>query len=487
MNSPNIVYILADDWGYGDVSCLNPESKIQTPCTDAFAKTGMTFTDAHSNSAVCTPTRYGVLAGRYAWRGRLKESVLQGYSRELIEHDRLTVPAMLKQAGYKTACIGKWHLGLGWQLPDGKLVDIELDGDKNPGVDFSKPLVHGPHSVGFDYSLILPASLDMEPYCYIENGRLIEQPTVQCETSPRPAFWRGGAIAPGVQHETSLLEFTRRAESYIAQQAASQEQAKAVGRTHEPFFLYLPLPSPHTPHVPRKPFVGKSNCGPYGDFVIEHDWSIGQVLDTLKRNGMADDTLVIITSDNGAHMRQDGKDGFDFHREFGHRSNHHFRGQKSDAWDGGHHVPFFAAWPKQISAGLMCHQTICLTDLIATCADITKQKLGDNAGEDSVSMLPLFQGKVDKPTRETVIHASITNRHAIRQGKWKFIEGPGSGGWSSPDGKVNADTPAFQLYDMGNDPQEQHNVFSKYPERVTAMQKLLNEQRNASRSVPMSE
>lgn len=484
MKSPNIVYILADDWGYGDVSCLNPESKIQTPFTDAFAKTGMTFTDAHSNSAVCTPTRYGVLTGRYAWRSRLKAGVLHGYSRELIEHDRLTTPALLKQAGYHTACIGKWHLGLGWQHEDGSLVNIQQDDGIFPAIDFNKPLLHGPHTAGFDYSLILPASLDMEPYCYIEDGELIESPTAHCQDSPRPAFWRAGAIAPGVQHETCLLEFTRRAEGYIAQQAGFQKEQKNKGENERPFFLYLPLPSPHTPHVPRQPFVGKSQCGPYGDFVVEHDWSIGQVLETLKRNGLSDDTLVIITSDNGAHMRTpDGS--IDSLRYFGHRSNHIFRGQKSDAWDGGHHVPFFASWPAQIPANSKCHQTICLTDLIATCAQLTQQKLPVHAGEDSVSMLPLLRGKTDRPTRTSVIHASITNRHALREGQWKFIEGPGSGGWSQPDETVDKQAPAVQLYDMRNDPEEQHNLCDVHKDRVTELQTLLNTQRDAGRSAPM--
>ncbi len=473
MATPNILYILADDWGYGDVSCLNPQSKIPTPYTDALARQGMVFTDAHSNSAVCTPTRYGVLTGRYCWRSRLKKGVLYGYSRELIEYDRLTTPALLRQAGYRTACIGKWHLGLGWRDAQGELVPIEPDGRLNPGVDFHAPLAHGPHTVGFDYSLVLPASLDMDPYCYIENGRLIEPATATCSDSPRPSFWRGGAIAPGMQHETCLLEFTRRAESYLAQHAQHASD--------RPFFLYLALPSPHSPHVPRAPFRGRSQCGTYGDYVVEHDWSIGQVLAALERNGLADNTLVIVTSDNGAHMRSAGAQGFDYEQQFGHRSNHIYRGQKSDAWDGGHRVPFIARWPGVTPSGSQCDQTICLTDLMATCAALTGQTLPRDAGEDSVSMLPLLRGVVDQPTREAVVHSSIAGRDAIRRGQWKFIEGPGSGGWSLPD-ETAGDLPPVQLYDLQADPGETRNLSVEHPQVAAELAALLNEYRAAGRS-----
>ena len=458
---PNIVYILADDWGYGDVSALNPQSKIQTPCTDAFAREGMTFTDAHSNSAVCTPTRYGVLTGRYCYRSRLKQGVLYGYSDPLIEPGRMTVAHLLKQAGYSTACIGKWHLGLGWQRKSDGLEDV----------DWSKPLTHGPHTLGFDESWIIPASLDMAPYCYIESGRVVEAATACCEDSPRPAFWRGGPISPGFQHETCLLELTRRCEAWIAMQAARQQ----------PFFLYFATPSPHTPHVPRPPFVGKSRAGPYGDFVVEHDWSVGQVLAALDRNGLRDNTLVIITSDNGAHMRGDG---FDFEQTWGHRSNHIFRGQKSDAWDGGHRVPFIARWPGVIPASSTCDHTICLTDLFATAAAITQQQIPENAGEDSFNILPHLTGEATAPVRENTIHHSITGRFAIRSGGWKYIEGPGSGGWSLPDEAVPPDLPATQLYHVGEDPSEQVNRVADEPQIVQQLQAMLDTARNQSRTAP---
>ncbi|MEM6393624.1 MAG: arylsulfatase [Planctomycetota bacterium] len=468
---PNILVILADDWGYGDVSCLNRESRIQTPYTDELAAGGMTFRDAHSNSAVCTPTRYGLLTGRYAWRSRLKQGVLFGYSRELIEDDRPTVASLLRDAGYRTACIGKWHLGLGWQNADGSLVPVEHDGHDDPGVDFTAPLRHGPHTVGFDYSLILPASLDMPPYCYIENGRVIDPPNAQCDSSERPAFWRGGAIAPGVEHETCLLEFTRRAEAFIAQHA---EQSSDT-----PFFMYLPLPSPHTPHVPRAPFQGQSDCGTYGDYVVEHDWSIGQVLATLERNGLRDNTLVIVTSDNGAHMRGDG---FDFEEAFGHRSNYIYRGQKSDVWDGGHRVPFFMSWPDRIAAGSVCDQTISLLDITATCVELAGVPLPEAAGEDSVSLVPLLDGDLDQPVREMVVTSSVTGRDAIRSDRWKLIEGPGSGGWSMPDPQVDSSMPSMQLYDMIDDPSEERNVISDHPKVVSTLLASLEQCRHGSSS-----
>jgi arylsulfatase A-like enzyme len=366
---PNIVLIFADDWGYGDLSCLNPQSRIPTPHTDALARQGTVFTDAHSCSAVCTPSRYGLLTGRYAWRSRLKEGVLLGFSRELIEPGRLTMATLLQRAGYHTACIGKWHLGLGWTLRSGEPVPLAYNAPADPGVAYDRPLFAGPHTVGFDYSFILPASLDMAPYVYIENGVVMEAPGHVCESSPRPAYWRGGPIAPGFQHKTCLLECTRRAEAFLAH-AAQREPER-------PFFLYLPLPSPHTPHVPRAPFRGRSRCGAYGDYVVEHDWAIGRVVAALDRHGLREHTMVVVTSDNGAHMR--GLD-FDFEREYGHRSSGRFRGQKSDAWEGGHRVPFIVSWPGHTPPGSCCDCLISQTDCLATMAELLELPLSEGGG-----------------------------------------------------------------------------------------------------------
>jgi arylsulfatase A-like enzyme len=306
----------------------------------------------------------------------------------------------------------------------------------------------------------------MAPYVWVENGRVVCRPDRSVGDSPRPKMWRAGAIAEGFEHETCLLELTNRAEQYIADRVGG-------GR---PFFLYFPTNSPHTPHVPRAPFRGRSRAGAYGDFVCEHDWSIGRVVAALERAGLADDTLIIVTSDNGAHMRGGG---FDFEREYDHRSNHIYRGQKSDIWDGGHRVPFLARWPGVIAEGTACDRTICLTDLLATCAELVGTELPDGAGEDSVSHLPLLRGD-DAPIREHVVHHSFDGRFAIRSGDWKLVECRGSGGWSLPEANVPDDAPPGQLYHMADDPAEQHNLYRERPDEVRRLQDMLDHSRNAN-------
>lgn len=469
---PNIVFILADDLGYGDISCLNPQSRINTPHHDRLAREGISFTDAHSSSAVCTPTRYSVLTGRYCWRTRLKNGVLWGYSPPLIEPDRTTVASLLKAAGYATACVGKWHLGLGWQTRRGvELVDPPVPHD--PGVLWDQPLTAGPHTVGFDYSCIIAASLDMPPYCFIENGRVIEPQMRACGDRPRPAMYRGGLISRGFEHETCLLELTRRAEQWIVDQSRSAPQ--------QPFFLYFPTTSPHTPHLPRPPFVGATDIGPYGDFVTEHDWCVGQILAALDRSGLAENTLVIVTSDNGPH-----KSPLHLESRFGHHSTHIYRGQKSDVWDGGHRVPFLARWPGVVHAGTTCDSTICLTDLLATCAAIAHQPLGAEAGEDSINLLPYLRGEAcDAPLREATVHHSVEGYFAIRQGPWKLVLAHGSGGWSLPESQAQH-LPTRQLYHLKDDPAEQHNVVAQHPSVVSELEAKLQQYRQHDRSVPVS-
>lgn len=460
MQRPNIVYILADDWGYGDVSCLNPESKIQTPHTDQLARCGMTFTDAHSNSAVCTPTRYGILTGRYCWRSQLKKGVLFGYSTPLIETGRMTVASLLHDQGYTTACVGKWHLGLDWPLKDGA-TDANRD-----TVDFARSLTGGPRTAGFDHSFVIPASLDMEPYCYIEDGHVVELPSEEIGDSPRPAFWRGGACAPGFSHETCLLELTMKAESFIYAQA----------QLDKPFFLYFPMPSPHTPHFSRTRFQGRSKAGEYGDYVTEHDWCIGRIVRALERHGLAQNTLVIVTSDNGCHAGPIG-----LKEKYDHLGNFIYRGQKSDAWDGGHHIPFLACWPGVIEAGSQCDQTVCLTDLMATVAGILGVELPSDAGEDSCNILPYFKGET-QTIREATVHHSVNGDFAIRKHQWKLIECRGSGGWSLKEADVPDEAPPMQLYDMATDPEEQHNLFVQEPDVVADLLGLLNRYRTSGRS-----
>lgn len=466
---PNIVVILADDLGFGDISCNNAESRIQTPRHDALAAEGVRCTDAHSNSAVCTPTRYGLLTGRYAFRGRLQRGVIMGYGRSLIEPGRETLASVLGRAGYHSACIGKWHLGLDYRDAEGRSPsDRDLEPEE---VDFTQGVGGGPQTLGFDTSWILPGSADMAPYVYVHDGELTALPTATCPASPRPAFWREGAMAPGFEHRTCLLEITRRAEAYIDQRAQQPER---------PFFLYLPLPTPHTPHVPREPFQGVTGLGPYGDLVVEHDWSVGVILDALERGGLGDDTLVVVTSDNGAHAGP-----LDLERH-GHRCNHVYRGQKSDAWDGGHRVPFIARWPGRIPAGSVCAETICLTDLMATCAGITGQALGPAAGEDSYDVLELLTGEQRGGLREATIHHSIDGMFAIRRGPWKLILARGSGGWSLREADVAAGAPERQLYHLDDDPGEQRNRVHEQPAVVSELEALVQRYLREGRSVPVA-
>ncbi len=370
---PNIVFILADDMGYGDLRSYNAQSKIPTPNMDALASEGMRFTDAHTPSSVCTPTRYGLLTGRYAWRTRLKSGVLWGYDPLLIEPGRMTIASLLKGHGYATAGIGKWHLGLG----------------NESKTDYSKLLRPGPNSVGFDYFFGIPASLDMTPYVFVENEGLVEAPTSTIGDSEMRrkgggGFWRGGPIAPSFKHEDVLPKITEKAVSFILQQSSAK-----------PFFLYFPLTAPHTPWMPTPGFRGLSGADYYGDFVAQVDASVGQVMRALEAAKLADNTLVILTSDNGAHWLPEDIE------KWGHRANDGLRGQKADIWEGGHRVPFIARWPKKIKAGSTSNETICLTDMMATFAAILGQQLPINAGEDSFNILPaLLDQKLNQPFRE---------------------------------------------------------------------------------------
>ena len=462
---PNVVYILADDLGYGDLRSGNPEGKIATPGSDQMAKEGMVFTDAHSNSAVCTPTRYGVLTGRYAFRSRLKRSVLSGYSNYLIEKGRMTVPSFLKGQGYHTAFIGKWHLGWDW-AKNGKKVD------------FSKPIQNGPKEKGFEYSYGHCGSLDMAPYVWVENGMPTAVPTKETGRTKKESkngWWRKGPTSPDFDHEDVLPNLTRRAVKYVKEQAKSEK----------PFFLYLALPSPHTPVLPTPEFKGKSGMkSAYADFVTMTDDTVKQVMDALKEAGVDENTLFIFTSDNGCSPEAD----FAELEEQGHDPSHVYRGHKADIFEGGHRVPFIVRWPAKVKAGTTCDDTTCLTDLLATMADVLGQKLPENAAEDSVSMLPNLLGGSEGPVREATVHHSINGTFAIRQGKWKFIEAPHSGGWSSPkpaQKELYKDLPATQLYDLESDPGEIRNLIGEKAAVAERLQALLTKYREEGRSVPV--
>lgn len=461
-NRPNIVYILADDLGYGDVSCLNTDSKIQTPNIDSIAKGGMIFTDAHSGSAVCTPTRYGILTGRYCWRSRLKSGVLMGYSPHLIEQGRTTVASMLKNLGYHTGCIGKWHLGWNWAKKS----------DKPEDVDYSKPITFGPNSNGFDYSFCIPASLDMAPYVYVENNRVTAPPDRVTDAVGGKKYSRKGPIGADCELIDVLPKLTEKSVGYIDRR----------GEDDKPFFLYFPLTAPHTPILPTKEFHGKSKTNEYGDFVLQVDWTVGQVLKALKRNGLEDNTLVIFTSDNGCSPQAD----FTELEGFGHDPSYVFRGHKADIFEGGHRIPFIVQWPERVNAGSVCDDVVCLTDLMATAAEITGYDLPDNAAEDSVSILPDLLGTASGPVREATVHHSINGSFSIRQGKWKLELCPGSGGWSQPKPKSEEakKLPSVQLYDLSSDIGETKNLQAEHPEIVKRLTKLLEDHVDRGRSTP---
>jgi len=471
-NLPNIVVILADDLGYGDISALNDESAIKTPNLDSIINKGMHFRDAHSNSAVCTPTRYGLITGRYAWRSRLKDGVLWGYDPPLIEKERVTVASLLKQSGYQTACIGKWHLGLGWQAkdPDKPIQTkytwtVEFQEGDDSNVEFSKP-VHGPTELGFDYSYIIPSSLDMSPYVYLENGLVTELPTAFTEgkredKDGRGVFWRSGEVSPSFDFYNVLDHLTNKAVDFILGQKGEQD----------PFFLYFPLTAPHTPWLPNEEVTGKSNAGRYGDFVTQVDNVVGLILNVLEKSGHADNTLLIVTSDNGSHWTESDKE------QFPHKANYIFKGQKADIYEGGHRIPFIACWPGKIPANSISDQTLSLTDLMATFAALVKKPMAEGAGEDSYNMLPaMLAQNQSNSIRPYTIHHSASGHFAIRRGRWKLISQLGSGGFTVPV-KVEAapGEAAGMLFDLENDPGETRNVYSNYPEIVEELTELLNE------------
>ena len=478
---PNLVYILCDDLGYGDVKCLNPDGKIATPNIDKLAAAGMIFTDAHSSSAVCSPTRYGILTGRYNWRSRLKSGVLGGMSPALIEPGRLTVPGLLKRHGYHTGGIGKWHLGMDWTLRPGAqgFSDNIEKGEEGWRADFEKPIRNGPTSAGFDYYFGISASLDMVPYTFIENDHVSSVPTLNRDFPMmlgRPGrTTRNGPATAEFEAEQVLPRLTSQAVDYIGRRASDAH----AGR---PFFLYLPLNAPHTPIVPTEEWRGKSGLNAYGDFVMQTDWSVGRVLESIEKHGLADSTLVIFASDNGCSPEAK----FDELLAKAHNPNFQFRGSKADIYEGGHHIPFIVRWPGKVKAGTTSNQLICLNDLMATCAEIVGVKLPDDAGEDSMSILPVLLGKTGAPVRETLVHHSINGSFSIRQGKWKLALCSGSGGWSAPRlGQAIARTlPAVQLYDLSVDIGERQNVYAEHPDIVRRLTQLLVQYVSEGRSTP---
>jgi len=462
---PNIVVILADDLGYGDLRCLNSDSRIATPHLDRLAAQGMRFTDAHSGSAVCTPTRYGLLTGRYAWRSRLKSGVLGGMSPPLIEEGRQTIAHLLSTRGYATACIGKWHLGMSWvRKPGTPPFDDRIEkGPEGWNADFSQPILRGPTSVGFDRFFGISASLDMVPYVFIDGDRVAGIPDVDRSfpmiadvevthgaANDRPMS-RAGPGLTGFTAEGVLPALTHAAVAWIGDQAAAKK----------PFLLYLPLASPHTPIAPTADWRGRSGVSTYADFVMQTDAAIGEVMSALERSGSSANTLVIVTSDNGFSPAAD----LQAQLAKGHNPNWRFRGTKADLFEGGHRVPFLVRWPGVVVPGSSSARLIGLMDILATCAAVTGTALNDTTAEDSISFLPGLRGDETTAVRSELVHHSINGSFSIRVGRWKLLLAADSGGWSAPKpgSAVAATLPRVQLFDLDADLGETTNVHAQHP------------------------
>jgi arylsulfatase A len=468
-NRPNLIFIFADDMGVGDLSCMNENASFKTPHLDELAKGGMICSDTHSSSSVCTPSRYSVLTGRYNWRSCLKSGVTGGYSRPILEDDRLTVASMLKEKGYKTACVGKWHLGLDWPLKNGGYASTYQDEDE---VDFAAPITNGPINHGFDSYFGISASLDMPPYVYIENDKSTVVPTQKTEQVTGKKYMRAGMIGEDFKAEEILDTITEKVEGLI----------DSYAKEEDPFFIYFPLPAPHTPILPSEKFQGKSGTNEYGDFCLHVDDTVGRVMNALDKNGLSEDTIVIFTADNGCSPMAD----FEELAQFEHNPSYIYRGMKSDIFEGGHRIPYVIRWPETIKAGSICEQTLCLSDLTATMADIVSYDLPANAGEDSVSNLPVWNATATDAVREATVHHSISGRFSIRKGKWKLELCPCSGGWSHPqrNAEVIKDLPIIQLYDLSEDIGEKNNIHDKHPEVVEELRALLVSYIKNGRSTP---
>jgi arylsulfatase A-like enzyme len=440
---PNVVVILADDLGYGDVQCNNPQrGKIPTPHLDRLAAQGMRFTDGHSSSGVCSPSRYALLTGRYHWRTRLQSGIVGVFGEPLIAPDRLTIASLAKQHGYRTAAIGKWHLGWDWPKIDDKPV-------------FDRPIANGPTTRGFDsyFGTDVP---NWPPFCFIENDR-----TVGIPSEPLPArllkkelhlATRPGPALPGWKLEAILPTLGDRACVFIAD-AAKQPS---------PFLLYLPLTAPHTPLAVNAEWKGKSGMVPYADFVMETDAVIGRVLDALDKTGAAANTFVLLTSDNGCAQYI----GVEKMEAQGHYPSGPLRGYKTSVWEGGHRVPFIVRWPGVAKPGSVCSQLVHQADTIRTLADILGAKLPDNAGEDSFSLVPLLKG-ADKPIRPHAVSCAAIGTPGVRRGDWKFIPG------TKPE-----------LYNLADDIGETKNLAGEKPELVVEMKALLEKLITDGRSTP---
>lgn len=466
MKKPNLIYILADDMGYGDISALNENCGFVTPHLDRMAQRGVCFTDAHSTSAVCTPSRYGILTGRYNWRSRLKSSVLGGYSEPLIEEGRKTLADMMKANGYRTAMIGKWHLGMNFAKEEGfKELPNHAACDH---IDYSGKIERSPVSNGFDYYFGISASLDMPPYIYIENDHFTALPDHSRKGTGK-GFFREGPTAPDFVHENVLDELTNKVLEKIDEYQES------------PFFIYFPMPAPHTPILPGEKFRGKSGTNEYGDFVLHCDDVVGRINAKLQELGLWENTIVVYTSDNGCSPKADYPELI----EKGHNPSYIFRGTKADIFEGGHRIPLIIQWPDKMPQGKKCDRMVCLSDIMATMADYLGVELDETTAVDSVSNLSLWLNPDGKDVREDLIHQSIDGSLSIRKGNYKLEMCPGSGGWSDPKpGEETEDMPRFQLYDLAADIGETTNIIEKHQEIAQELRAILKAHVLRGRSTP---
>ena len=476
---PNIVYLLCDDLGVGDLKAFNPESKIPTPAMDRLAAQGLRFTDAHSGSAVCTPTRYGIICGRYAWRTQLQKGVLGGLSPSLIAPNQSTVPKFLKENGYHSTCIGKWHLGLDWKKHPGKSVsDLAIEtAEQTRSVDYSQPFEAGPLQAGFDEYFGISASLDMVPYVYLKDDAVTETPSIEKSFGMRSATdksqTRLGPGSPDFTAEDVLPRLTREAIAYLERRSADHRD--------QPFFLYVPFASPHTPIAPSKDWEGKSGLNPYADFVMQQDECIGRILNALERFNLDKETIVFFTSDNGCSPQAD----LPKLREMGHDPCRPFRGHKADIYEGGHRVPMIVRWPGVIAPNTTATQTVCLTDLFATVADSIGVPLPTDSAPDSFSWVPLFKNPAAPHVRNSTIHHSINGSFAIRKGRYKLCFCPDSGGWSDPKPKAKPNfEEGLQLFDLEQDLQETTNLANDFPELVKELSVEMEQCIEQGRSTP---
>ena len=485
---PNILFILADDLGYGDVGCYNPEAKAPTPNIDRLAKEGMRFTDAHSPSTVCTPTRYSLLTGRMAFRNGMKGVFTGAGGPCLIEDDRLTIAGMLRGQGYATAMFGKWHVGLTFYDKEGK--PITKNGlEAVERIDYSQPITGGPIDRGFDqfFGTACCPTTDWL-YAYIDGDKIPMPPTGIVNRKPLPKHPysrdnRPGMIAPGFDLEEVDMVFLQKSLEFL-----EEHKKKSPDK---PFFLFHSAQAVHLPSFAGRAFKGKTKAGPHGDFIFELDYIIGLLMSKLDQLGYGENTLVIFTSDNGPEVRT----VIDMRKTHKHDGARPWRGVKRDQWEGGHRVPFIARWPKQIKAGSTSAQTICLTDVMATCAALTGAAIPRNAAEDSYNILPVLLGQAgDKPVREYTLHQTISLALAIRHGNWKYLDHKGSGGnnygregeWGMKQFALPERAPgaAGQLYDLAKDPGETTNLYNEHPEIVKALKAKLDEYKTSGRSAP---